>query len=198
VKITRTGAVIMSGTLGDGSVFTAGGGVSEDNHVMLTVPLYQGGGYLSGKLDFRDLPGLSDFDGVLNWSRPAHRKGRYREGFSIAATFLGGRYLAPEAGTNVFDAFTGNATISGGDLPSALTAPITFGPRNKVIPGHPAYGLQCTLQSGTGLWSGSFLPARNSVPRTFSGVIYQKMPEAVALHRGSTSAGSVILVPATP
>lgn len=196
--VGRNGAATFSGSLGDGRPFAAGCTITENGHVFLAVPLFGGGGYLTGQLDFRDAPGQSDFDGELNWSRPALPTLRYASGFSVGVTILGSRYVAPRAGTNIFAAQTGNVTMSGGDLPFAITTPISFGPGNVVIPGLPANGLQCRLQSGTGLFSGTFLPPGRIASRTFLGVIYQKLPAAVAVQRSATGVGSVVLVPATP
>src|SRR4029450_6183855 len=131
-KVKALGAVTFVGTLGDGTAISAGGALEVGGRVVIYIPLSTGG-LLSGILNFRDLPFTSDFDGTLDWSRPARLGARrFANGFDTGVSVIGSRARPVESNANLFTGATGVATLEGGNLPDSVATAIRFRPGNRL------------------------------------------------------------------
>lgn len=103
VTVNADGSVKFNGLLGDGTTFSLTSYLSGDGEIPIHFPIVSSGvtrGLLAGSLTLRDLPGVSDFDGVLDWHRTADAKAKtYPAGFRVKVWALGSKYTAPQANT---------------------------------------------------------------------------------------------------
>lgn len=103
VTIASSGAVVITGFLGDGTVFNTKSVLNPDGRMVIYHDIVRAGvsrGSIAGTLTMRDVPGVSDFDGLLQWTRiKDDGAANYRNGFSVQVWCLGNRYTAPA--TNV-------------------------------------------------------------------------------------------------
>ena len=160
-----TGALVLP----DGTRTTFAGHVSSTGDWSLHRQLYSATapGWLAGKLSFREVPGISDLDGVVTWSRTA---GPQSTGHQVQRTVVGSRYLAPAKGERAWpqlaDAWH-NAWWSAGELDRV----VTWTTANQVVH-YGADRLQIKHQASTGLITGSY--QAEGVSFGFGGVLMQK------------------------
>jgi hypothetical protein len=219
MKVANTGAVTLSGKLGDGTAFTAGSWV--DNSYASnwyysgytyfdaqTFPVFANvysspAGYIDGTMTFEDNVGVSDFDGSLSWHKPAQSTAQiYSEGFDISTTMLGSAYVAP---TNDFllDLENGNAliTLTGGNLATQLQNSITIPATpvtSAVLVSGSSDSLTMSSTPSTGAFSGKFTPPGATAATSFSGVYFQKQNLGLGVFTGANQSGNVNITPQTP
>lgn len=208
-KVTNHGRLHMTGRAGDAMTLgrgTASVYIRPDK----TVPFYMHTNYFVGGLDgqraamlgdltFRDVAGVSDFDGEIDWYKPAdaksfrfkHYRDYYVNGFTLrGVTLLGSRYDPAVAigatkvsvdGANLGAPVTGSAAFS----PSA----VTFGGGNIIC--RKWYG-------NSGWFSGRFIHpgmvgARGRDVWTLCyGVAFQKQDIAVGVGIGLDEVGPLV------
>ena len=119
VVIAADGSVKFSGILGDGNTFSLTSYLSGDGEIPIYFPILRAGvarGLLAGTLVMRDLPGVSDFDGLLDFTRSADSGAKtYPAGFSVKVWALGNKYTAPSVGIRALPQLSGtnqNAQLS--------------------------------------------------------------------------------------
>jgi len=106
VTVAADAGVSASFVLADGEKVTVAGRLSDED----VWQVYQSwkAGTVGGRLQFREVPEISDFDGVLNWDRPANPKAKnFHEGFSIVAPAIGSLFVPPAAGTPLLESLPG-------------------------------------------------------------------------------------------
>jgi hypothetical protein len=176
LKISKKGAVVFSGKLGDGVPVTISGNL-EGNGVWP---------FLFTKSATKTA--------TLNWYRSANTKDSvYPNGFSTEIPILISPYETPAVNYTPAD-----VTFSGADLtvPVAETATIDITSKDHATPASgdtTPFSLKFT--SGSGLFSGSF--PDNGVDRKFSGSVLQSGSFGMGLfEEKSGQTGSVLLTPA--
>jgi hypothetical protein len=200
LKISPTGDCTGTLTLADGTTATISGRVSRKAEWSLHRNLYgTTGGYVAGKLTFRDVTGISDLDGTLRWLKPnaVPSTKSYAAGFDTTRGVVGSRYTVPLASQR---AFAGLATtfyntwlrLIGPDMSTLPTLNLTTISRattwttaNNLL----YYGpdkISMTFTPATGLISGNCVDAANGINLSFGGALLQKQ----SLVTGGYAAGA--------
>ena len=222
MTVANTGAVSITGKLGDGTAFTAGSWIDQDysenggsyyyygyeyyNYGPQTFPVFANvytspAGYIDGTMTFEDNVNVSDFDGSLSWYKPAQTTAQsYSEGFTLSLTMLGSAYGAPTTNDYIVDTTTGVAllTLSGGNLVSQLQNSLTLLPAPQTgitaVTGS-SDSLSVTSVLTTGAFTGSFKAPGATTTTPFSGVYFQKQNLGLGVFSGSSQTGNVNISP---
>jgi hypothetical protein len=200
LKVSPTGDCTGTLTTADGTTATFGGRVSRKAEWTLHRSLYgTTGGYVAGKLTFRDVPGISDLDGTLRWLKPnavAATKS-YVAGFDTTRGVVGSRYTPPMTGQRAFPGLANSLyntwlRLSGPDMSTQPTLDLTTMDRattwttaNKLL----YYGpdkITLTFTAATGLLTGMCVDAEKGISVIFGGALLQKQ----GLVTGNYAAGA--------
>ncbi|MDB6156098.1 MAG: hypothetical protein JWL90_4551 [Chthoniobacteraceae bacterium] len=187
MRVSPIGAVTLKGKLGDGTPFSLGTLLDNDGTFPFYVALYPNGslpkGSIRGTVEFEEKSGISDFDGLLDWEKPAHPADRfYAKGFISRTHLIGSHYLPPQKAVRALNVPDGNAQFS---LPDWPPIHILITPKNTVtVTDSPnSHSLKLILETKTGLFSGSF--QNEAAARTlFQGVLFQKQRLGAGLFLG--------------
>jgi hypothetical protein len=185
LTVAAAGTVTIAGTLGDGSIFTAGSTVSKDGDIPLYVSLYTKKGSIFGTLLFLD---STTIEGPLHWTKPANSKDKILPGGFLVDTYaLGSAYTASSPVLAFTDGVVG---FSFGNLAEDFSNNVSLGANNKVTNSSPN-ALTLTLTPTTGLFSGTVVPpgATKSIP--FKGAIVQGQAKGYGFFLGTNQAGRV-------
>ena len=175
INVDGNGKGRLSGVLGDGTKVTQSLYISKKGTAPFYALLYKNQGSISGALQFRDLPLISDVDGNLAWFKPPIGDKIFPFGFVARPRFMGSRYVAPPKGTRVLPYLHGiDFIITHGAL-SPLLAPkvLSWGTDNKVF----GFGLEpfkMSIAPSTGLFSGSFKDQGTGKMKNYNGALLQK------------------------
>ncbi|MCB1065724.1 MAG: putative Ig domain-containing protein, partial [Verrucomicrobiae bacterium] len=206
IRVLTSGVVRLVATAGDNTRFSSNGFVSEDGEWRLFVDLYRTRprGSLGGTVTFRDVPGVSDFDGILSWDRPANPKARfYPDGFAVDVGFVGATYVAPARGGTILSEFDPlldpNATwqIGGGDLVDPGVISLKWSANDRVTSQVVAPDrMRVGVNRRSGLVSGFYLNRAAGERLNFRGVAFQKQGLVDGLFPGKTETGNFVIEPA--
>jgi len=184
VKIGLDGKIRASLVLGDGTKVTQTSFVSIDGEWLFYRDLYRTKpkGFLAGRLFFRDVAGVSDFDGELQWLKHEHSKEkRFNRGFNLRQVALGSVYTAPASAERAFselDASSGNFLIGFADgdvalLPAHLTG--EWDSKNRVRYSRTdREKLSIKVNAKTGTITGSYTDPVEKIKVPFGGAIFSK------------------------
>jgi hypothetical protein len=188
LKVSPTGDCTGTLTLADGTTATFGGRLSRKAEWALHRSLYgTTGGYVAGKLTFRDVPSISDLDGTLRWMKPnaVPATKSYVAGFDTTRGVVGSRYTPPLAGQRAFPGLANSfyntwLRLIGPDMSTQPTLNLTTIDRattwttaNTIL----YYGpdkITLTFTAATGLITGTCVDAKRGVNLTFGGALLQK------------------------
>jgi len=197
--------------LGDGSSFSRKGRVTPGYGWQFHFPVYQkgwAGGYISGRMTFRDIPAISDFDGRVYWKKaPDAASPYYPGGFAVGRDAVGCKYRVPPTGSSVLPGLSDrpqNAQLllgevgegsSSGPLFLSWTAAdtITFAGTN------PSINLKVNRK--TGIVSGRFMDVSSGSAVGISAAVFQKQGRCAGRFKGYGVTGYVSILPvpvATP
>ncbi len=199
LKVSHLGLCTGALVLADGAKTTFAGHVSRDGEWSLHRGLYGGTptrGLLAGKLIFRDVPGVSDLDGVWTWRKnPGATPGA--AGFATAHHVIGARYLAPAKGARAWAGLADSWYNAWWRITSSdrvnLDRAVTWTPANQVAYFGPDK-LAVKVNANTGLVSGSYQAP--GTPRfTFGGVLIQKQSLVSGSHFHPDGAGKFWMEP---
>lgn len=199
LKVDASGKTRVMGSLADGTRFTQGAGISKETNWPFYVTLYRQSGSASGTIRFRDQPGVSDFDGPINWFRPANAAAKtFANGFSTQNELLGSTYgptapvlAVPPAVENVV------VNLGEGDLESDLQKTATLETNNRfVVLDSDDEKLRISVSATSGTLNGSFIHPVTGRSTRYGGVVFQKQNVAKGFFLGAAKAGSVSVVPA--
>ncbi len=194
MKVTKTGAVVVKGQLGDGSPYTAAALLHYDGTWTFYAPLYLKAaqpGTIAGSIAFNRAATDSDSAGSLFWSSPGN--------FTTNVDFKGAffkpakgvqvlKFTNPTNGTAAF-AFSG-----GGQALPPHTLSVTD--KNDVTVTDPgADELAVKISGAKGALTGSFLPASGAKKVSFNGVMQQKLNLGAGVFVNAGTGGSVLLTP---
>lgn len=200
LKVSPTGDCTGMLTLADGTTTTFGGRVSRKAEWALHRNLYgAAGGFVAGKLTFRDVPGISDLDGTLRWLKPDAVPATkiYTTGFDTHRSVVGSRYTPPPSGQRAFPGLQNSfhntwLRLAGPDvsiLPSltltSIDRAMTWTSANTILYFGPDK-ITLTFTATTGLITGTCVDATRGVNFTFGGALLQKQ----ALVSGHFAAGA--------
>jgi uncharacterized protein YkwD len=165
VTVASNGVAKITGTLANGSAFTASSPLTKSGEL----PVFANGGLLAGSLTFNSTSS-SDLSGALLWSTAS---------FSTNIQAVGSRYVAPAAGNRVVNVTSASNNTSLGLGAGGLAAPVvqtvTLGTDNSVVLSAPAVeGLTLTVNAANGRFSGKFIHPQTGALTKIRGAILQK------------------------
>jgi hypothetical protein len=198
VTVTPAGMASLAGTLPDNTpVGPSAAGVSKYGQWPLYMPLYGTGtlGSLSGWIIFTNLPGLS-LEGSAAWFRTNSSGKLYPHGFTNAVSITGSTFTPGSAKTPVLGATNFQITLSGGNLPVALTNDATLLlTGNFATNGAGISKLTLSVVPATGLISGSFLDPATGLATPISGIVLQQPTNAAGFFLSTNATGLFQLLP---
>ena len=200
VSFSAKGKISIAGATGDGAKFSTASALRTDNTFPFFAPIYASPrGEIYGTLTMRDVPGVSDLDGVLTWTKPAqlHPKPTGPASFTTTTAAIGSLYVQPKPAVisemlayNV----TGDASVAftEGNLVSPLSALIHVGALNPPLIAPPILDLKFRITNG--VFVGNF--TRPGVGKTrFQGAVFQKQNRGAGYFIGTDRSGAVELTP---
>jgi hypothetical protein len=194
VSVTKSGQVVFSGALSDGTRFNQASTVAQTGKWPVYVPLYSGHGALVSWLAFSDRAD-SDLAGQVNWIKSTGAKSRYYpDGFEVAAGVVGSRFVKPGKSAPVIDPSAADILeLTGGDDPTVQIADqILLGANNRVtdLNGNK---LSLTFDLAGGSFKGSIANPDTLRRLSFNGVVLQKQNRGAGFFLGTTQSGAVSL-----
>ncbi len=191
LTVDLAGTIRLTGVLADGMAFSQAATLSKDGAWPLYASLYSGKGSVVGWIAFTNSDGT--LGGNLNWIRPAiARTAYYGAGFNVQSAAIGSLYTATNR-VNVLSMASGTVTLTGGNLASPITDPVTVG-LSSVVPDRSATnGLRLTIDRRYGLLQGSFVnPAPRGI-RVIRGVVLQSQSQGRGYFLGPNQSGEMTL-----
>jgi len=175
VTVTKNGKLHVAGTLADGTKFSQGVSLADDNSWAFYAPLYgKSGGSVGGAVQFSS--GVLSSSAV-SWSKLHASSGRFASGFDTQLSVQGGGYAKPPAGTRVFLTGTnglGAANFGSTTNPSqgGVTANFTLSTSDKMSADSPnANHLTISLNPTTGLYTGKITLVAGTAASPFTGLV---------------------------
>ncbi|MGA3172012.1 MAG: fibronectin type III domain-containing protein [Chthoniobacteraceae bacterium] len=203
MTISKSGAISATGKLGDGTTFTAGGGLASNGTWALYVPLYSKGGCIVGTITLENTVN-GNLDGPVSWFKPT-TKGNYDpDPFATEVNLYGSLYIKPAKNQMVITATNGviEFELNDGNLASApINIEGFLGTNNKVtFLGSPAPdNMTITITTANGLFSGTFkdpTPGAKNATRSFHGAVFQDgLNFGAGEFTGTSEAGSIQFAP---
>lgn len=190
--ISKDGMIRLAGWLADGTQISQAVAISQEGQWPLYVPLYGGEGSILGWISFSQ---SGELEGSITWTRPLTITNRYPSSFAWATGVNGGRYYAPEAGSNVLAAAISSIALSldGGGLPANITNAFTLTSRNQVKNPSLTNELTLSFAPSSGLFSGSQIIPGTQKAVTFKGVVVQGQTNGAGYFLGTAQSGQVLL-----
>lgn len=186
VNVSAAGIVKVAGVLGDGTKWTESGYLSADGTFCLFNDLYKTKpkGIAGGMLTFRDVPEVSDFDGLIQWVKRADAKEKiYPAGFSIEGWVIGSRFTPPAKGSYILSVLEENANASLSLLwgriygtpeeQGEVERTVTWNDKHKWI-FNGAEKLSGNANKSTGVLAGSYRNPVDNKTLKLRGVVFQK------------------------
>ncbi len=201
LKLSATGAVTITGKLGDGTALSTGGALRGDATVPLFTSLYANPlGNLAGVLTYADLL-QSDFTGTLAWTKPAQTvPGKiYPAGFTATATVSGSLFVPPKTGARSFIYTSVTPALAIVKISDPAVAEIDA---TKIVSaadlctvsGSNPNSVLVTLNRKTGDFTGSYVPT-GGAKRLFTGVQDVKANLAAGVFTTTDASGAVLFEP---
>ena len=197
--VSKSGKMRYAGKTADGAPFSCGSSIRTD----ATSPLYGGlyrapRGFVEGTITFRDVAGVSDFDGVLNWVKPVQilPKPLYPAGFALQTAAIGSRYTRP---VSIHDVLVLGATsrvtvaMSEGGIAGVLNSSALIGALNPAGVTLPLNKL--TLSTINGKFNGTFTHPVTGQRLGLHGVVLQKQNLGFGYFSSKIIAGEVSMTP---
>lgn len=191
VTVNTGGAITFAGMLADGTKAAQKTFLSADGNWPLYIPLYKTNGSLVSWVNFSDEE-TTDFSGLFNWFKQAHTAKYFGGGFTNEAMILGSRFTPPNTTNQML--FLTNAVVgfTNGNLAADFANDVTLDPKGKVT-NQDANNLSFSINSGSGLFSGSVTPPAGGKPVPFKGAVLQKGTNAAGFFLGTNASGGVRL-----
>ncbi len=209
VTVSKTGLVTVKGKLGDGTAFTEKAYLSANGEFFLYRELYKSKpekGRIGGRVLFRDLPWVSDFDGRLQWKKFEDAKEKqYKDGFNVEVALLGSRLISYPNGIRLLGALDDadpNAVFNliGPSLPPTagqeVERVLSWLLNNKLVHYGPEK-LSGSANRSTGLLTGSFLDPASKLRVQAQGVVFQKQELAAGQFVLGAGSGALRIKPGT-
>jgi hypothetical protein len=207
LKVSPTGDCTGTLTLADGTTATFGGRVSRKAEWTLHRNLYgTTGGYLAGKLTFRDVPSVSDLDGTLRWQKPnaVPKTKSYAAGFDTTRGVVGSRYTPPLKNQRAFPGLANSLhntwlRLSGPDMSTLPLLDVTTMDRattwttaNTILYYGPGK-ITMTFTAATGLITGTCVDAEKGINLTFGGALLQKQSLVTGRYAAGARMGLMVM-----
>ena len=209
VTVSKTGTLTAKGKLGDGVAFVETAPLSAQGEFCFYRDLYRSKpekGRIGGRVRFREVAGVSDFDGRLQWVKLADAKEKqYSSGFEVGVTLLGSRFVSFPSGIRLLGSLEEvdpNAVLNliGPSLPPArgeeVERVLSWLVTNRLVHYGPER-LSGQANRSTGLLSGSFFDPVSKLKVGTQGVVFQKQEMAAGQFVLGTVSGALRVMPGT-
>jgi hypothetical protein len=201
LSVAKSGNVRLVGRLADGQSFSVKSFLAQDGSFPIyAFPYRKGKGVLLGNVTIRELAGVSDGDGTLQWVKLPDDQARfYPEGhegtLSVAVSRFQKTSLSQDA-LRTAAVESSRATLSGGDLAGdPIQKDIAFPSGNSVVVLNPAADqLALSINPRNGLVRGSFTHSAIGKKRPVSGVLFQKLGTGGGFFAGDQTTGRFELI----
>lgn len=173
LNVARLGRLHLSGFLGDGTKFQAGGPISGIGTFPIYKTLYNGNlGSVLGRISFVS---TNNFGANLIWFKPATPTDKlYPNGFTTQPIMQGAAYVAPTKTNGVTIAGNAQVTLAGGNLFTNIIKTIVIASNGVVTVSNPGPdNLSMAIRPSTGLFSGGFTNLDISKIQFFTGYLLQ-------------------------
>jgi hypothetical protein len=190
----HAGAVILSGALADGTLFSQSVPLSGAGDLPVYGNLYGGTGLLLGWIGLES----GSPTGTLTWIKPASRStALYTNGFTNLAVVQGSPWTNPLPHTAAIDLPSGQLDIAGGALLSNLNFNVAVSNNNALVKlaGSPTNSLSGSINPKTGLLTITFGNGAGRATTAGKGAVLQNATNAGGFFLGKTNAGSIFLQP---
>ena len=191
-SVSPEGRVIVSGSLSDGTVFSAKGAISRNGDFPLYAGLYNGRGTLMGWLTFA---GGAPTSAALDWFKrgiPAAKY--YPAGFALSSLAASLSPCNSTAGTPVLGLTKASVLLYDGGLASPLTDDITLEANNLLAVTTGANDkLNLVLSTKTGLFHGKFLYPPTGETISFRGALLPAASAGYGYFLGISQSGTVVI-----
>jgi hypothetical protein len=190
----HAGAVVLAGSLPDGSPFSEAVPVSVNGELPVYGNLYGSSGLLIGWLSLESgLPA-----GNLTWIKEASRSSAlYTNGLTNLVQVQGSPWTNPSPRTAAIDLPSGQLDISGGSLVTPLSFNVAVSNNNTVakLPGGSTNSLTGSINPKTGLFTVTFGNGDAKATTSGTGAVLQNVTNAAGFFLGKTNAGALFLHP---
>jgi hypothetical protein len=195
VSVGRTGLMICTGRLPDGTVLNQAIPVSSDGSFPLFGWLYGGMGSVSGWVTFTN-QAESDLRGALNWiKRPVPTSRYYPLGFTNDIDAMGSRYIYSGTTQPVLNFTNGVVEFSFGNLIQPFTNDVRLSANGRVT-NLSSNRLTLGVTPTTGMFTGTATDPNTGRLAIFSGALLQKQNAGVGYFLGTNQSGRVTFRPA--
>jgi hypothetical protein len=186
VTVNTLGDVSLSGSLGDGTAFTASSVVASQGQWPFYVSLYGGKGSILGWLSFAT---NGEVDGNIEWFKmPEPSAKLYPGGFNYGTDVIGSTYKYTN-GQPVLGFPHGLLSLTGGDLPETISNEVGVG----VMPATESSTNKLSVMNSTGMFRGSVINPATHKPIAVSGIVLQNQNFGAGYFLGTNQSGSVYL-----
>ncbi|MEI6715485.1 MAG: HYR domain-containing protein [Verrucomicrobiota bacterium] len=201
--VMPTGSVTLVGRLADGSLTTCSSLIQSNGSIAYYVPLYSTVfptvGYMAGTIGY--LPSSLDHSvtGKVEWNKPKQSlKGLWAAGFVQTLELDGSVYMVPQNG-NVMKVSASDVLKFSTTQLGAETVPVSMNLKNTFVVTQPGTsGLRLSVNSPTGLISGTLLKPGSKTLRPFYGVVLQDRHEATGFAIQETTTAEWSLLQTNP
>jgi hypothetical protein len=195
LTMSKTGAVKISGVLGDGQAFTAAAPLDINKQLPFYAAPYKLGGGIAGNIPFNLAATPVTLGAGLEWNKSADIGSPvYSGGFTKSTTATGAYYIKPPRGTRVLNLTNGMIRFEGSDLPfTTREQPFTLGTDNRFILTPVVPSLKVKIKTSTGLISGTFRPGANSPVVKFSGAVLPNENRGAGVFVGTARSGEILI-----
>ena len=197
LTVSKRGEISLAGELGDGTPYSAKGGLTQAGTWPFYASLYGKQGYVVGTVTLSPTNGT--LGGAVEWLKPSTPETYTPGNFLTSVNLSGVEYVKQAKGMPAISSTNGVVDFEQGNLAtSPLEIDATLDGQNKFAFPMPADDLKMKLSVSNGLFSGSFKDPATNATRKFHGAVlqFQGSPQlGVGVFKGSTEAGSVELFP---
>ena len=187
ITVSASGAIALSGSLGDATAVSQSAAVSDQGFWPLYVSLYSGGGEFIGWLTFSN-SAAADLTGMVTWIKPNQKTSKlYPAGFTWQTIVIGSHYGYTN-GHPILGFTNADVVLSGGNLSSPIENTTTVAANGKMT---GTNHLSLTVNTANGVFTGSIVNPATKKTISISGVVLEKQTMAVGHFVGTNQSGSV-------
>jgi hypothetical protein len=191
--------------LGDGSNVVRKGRVTPGYRWQFHFPTYQqlwAGGHLSGRMTFREVAGISDFDGPVYWKRAANPSASfYPRGFAVSRQAVGSKYLVPSAASSALPGLAAGGNnvqlVLGAGVGNAPSVPVllSWSAADTIAPNLTVPRVNLKVNRKTGMIRGTYLDPSSRSLVDVDAAIFQKQSRCAGRFKGYGVTGYVSILP---
>jgi hypothetical protein len=192
MQVRSTGEVSITGKLADGTNFSTSSWVTSGTSVPIYIDLYKpAGGSIGGTVFFDEIPGVSDCQGTLVWTKLfAPLSPLYPNGYQLSTQFEASRFDSLITGLNQDNVSFGAA---GANLQTPFSANVTL---KAGVPSISMFGantrnLHLAIDPAADTFFGSFKDPATQKVHSFSGMLLPESRTGAGFFLSGGQSGSV-------